>query len=73
MIANGQTLLDEHLPRGESIEFTAPAAPGWLRAELSLGNDVLERDPLCGPINLGVALCAYDAAMEAMTSPVYIG
>jgi hypothetical protein len=73
VIANDRTLLDEHLPRGGSIKFTAPAEPGWLRAELRLGNDLLEQDPLCGPINLGVDLCAYDAAMQAMTSPVYIG
>ncbi|MFC7640480.1 hypothetical protein ACFQX6_05210 [Streptosporangium lutulentum] len=72
VLANGQTLLDQHLTRDRAIEFTAPAQPGWLRAELRLGNDLLEQTPLCGAIDLGANLCPYDAAMVAMTSPVYV-
>ncbi|GII33969.1 CehA/McbA family metallohydrolase [Planotetraspora mira] len=72
VIANGQKLLDQHLTRAGAIEFTAPAQPGWVRAELRLGNDLLEQTPLCGPIDVGVNLCPYDAAMVAMTSPVYV-
>ncbi|NMO54569.1 CehA/McbA family metallohydrolase [Actinoplanes sp. TBRC 11911] len=72
VIANDKTLLDQHLTRDGSIQFTAPAEPGWLRAELRLGNDLLEASPLCGPVDLGANLCPYDAAMVAMTSPVYV-
>ncbi|WP_432863591.1 CehA/McbA family metallohydrolase [Microbispora rosea] len=72
VVANGQTLLDQHLTRDGAIEFTAPAQPGWVRAELRLGNDLLEQTPLCGPIDVGANLCPYDAAMVAMTSPVYV-
>ncbi|SDJ04054.1 hypothetical protein SAMN05421869_108246 [Nonomuraea jiangxiensis] len=72
VLANGRTLLDQHLTRDGAIEFTAPAEQGWLRAELRLGNDLLEQTPLCGPIDAAVNLCPYDAAMVAMTSPVYV-
>jgi hypothetical protein len=72
VVANGQTLLDQHLTRDQAIEFTVPAQTGWLRAELRLGNDLLEQTPLCGPINVGANLWPYDAAMVAMTSPVYV-
>ena len=72
VLANGQTLLDQHLPRGERDRVHRPGRAGLAARRAAPRQRPARADPLCGPIDLGANLCAYDAAMVAMTSPVYV-
>lgn len=72
--ANGRTLLDDALlvPGGE-VRFSAPAAPGWVRAMLFVPDAGTERTGSCDPLLGGLtSYCRNSLLAAALTSPVYV-
>jgi hypothetical protein len=73
--ANGATLQESALAPGRTVEFRAPAAPGWVRAVLLQHQGAPDVDPFCRPpasAESPLSLCSADLAVSAMTSPVYL-
>lgn len=70
--ANGRTVLDAVLAPGAELRFAAPEETGWVRARLSLAPATASEAPGCDPAGTPVATCAYDLAVTALTSPVYV-
>jgi hypothetical protein len=72
--ANDQTLVDEVplSPAGE-LRFRAPAAPGWVRADLLSAPSDTKDAPGCEPNGEFISTCAYDYLVAGVTSPIYLG
>jgi hypothetical protein len=73
--ANAQTIVDDKLLLpGGPVTFRAPAAPGWVRAELYLPDLQDPRTALCDPL-LGefTTYCRNKVLVTALTSPIYVG
>ena len=70
--ANGATLVGRAAaaPGGE-VTFAAPALPGWVRAVLT-SLPGCATPPTCMQ-GQSISTCAYDALMQGMTSPLYVG
>ncbi len=70
--ANGRTLLeDAQLAPGGTVRFSAPAEPGWVRANLYLPQSSSQVDPNCQPTGQSLDFCSSDLALAALTSPIY--
>jgi len=72
--ANDATLLDDaQLTPGGAVTFDAPAAEGWVRAELRFLPADAQAAAGCESIpDFGFVPCAGDQAMAALASPVYV-
>jgi predicted metal-dependent phosphoesterase TrpH len=72
--ANGATIVDEEpLGPGGELRFRAPAAAGWVRADLMTAPGASGGAPGCDPNGQAISTCAYDYLMSAVTSPIYVG
>lgn len=71
--ANGSTLVDQAtLTPGQEVRFTAPAEPGWVRAELALPEEADLRQTLCDPVaGSETTYCRDRLLIVALTSPIY--
>jgi hypothetical protein len=69
--AAGTLVRDATLAPGGAVRFAAPAH-GWARATLSALPSTSAKAPGCAPSGLPVSTCAYDAALLALTSPVFV-
>jgi hypothetical protein len=72
--ANGQDLLSgQPLAPGGTVDFTAPAAPGWVYATLSAPDAQGQRRMACDEQAGGATtFCRYEVGMLAMTSAMYL-
>jgi predicted metal-dependent phosphoesterase TrpH len=72
--ANGETLLEQPVTPGGTVEFTAPAEDGWVRASLVLPEaEAAKQAPGCEPNGAPISTCAYDQLVAALSSPIYLG
>lgn len=76
--ANGRTIVERApiLPGG-TVEFAAPAEPGWVRASLLMTETAFAgTDPNCTPGDVTseypFAVCSGDLLVAALTSPVWV-
>lgn len=72
--ANGTTVVDgAALAPGGAVTFTAPAAPGWVRASLlALPGDEPSTAPGCDVSDQPISTCLHDQRLLALTSPLYL-
>lgn len=72
--ANGQALTpaDPALVPGGTVDFVAPAQPGWVRADLLAVPVAPGEQAPCPAPGQSVSTCTYDQLVLAMTSPVYL-
>jgi hypothetical protein len=68
--ANGRTILEQPLKPGGSIDFTAPAEPGWIRAEL-WAKDTTGLPDLCQN-DSDPYVCPNDFGLLGLTSAAYV-
>lgn len=70
----GTTLLsDQPLAPGSTVDFTAPAHVGWVRATLYAPDGQAERRMTCDEaVGAETTLCRYEVAALAMTSAIYL-
>ena len=66
-------LLSATLAPGGAVRFRAPSfSPSWVRAVLYAGAGANPGGPGCNASSSPISTCAYDRAIAALTSPLYV-